>query len=57
MCLGQATELRPPPPQPKIIMKFLIFFIRFIHFVSLHVLHLGRVPHLHHPCYGSAAMS
>jgi hypothetical protein len=29
--------------------NFLIFY-----FAPLHVLRLGRVPHLPHPCYGSA---
>jgi hypothetical protein len=42
--------LNPPPPPTQKIIKSLNFCI---HFAPLHVLHLGRVPHLPHPCYSS----
>jgi hypothetical protein len=35
------------------IVKFFNCCINFINFAPLHVLRLGRVPHLPHPCYGS----
>jgi hypothetical protein len=47
---GKLLKCAPPPIK---MITFLNFCINFINFAPLHVLCLGWVPHLPHPCYGS----